>query len=90
MSKSESKETMEDESTAGSTSSGMVASGNPEAVATGMEWDAQQLAQAGGAVGALSAERGGEYELSAQINEGHDYAVRHTQATAAVRTLAIV
>lgn len=77
MSRPESKESMEDDASA-ATHSGMVSSGNPEAVATGMEWDAQQLAQQGGAVGALSAERGGDYELSAQINEGHDYAVRHT------------
>jgi len=53
-----------------SDSSGVLAAANLEAVATSMEWDAEQGRPGG---------RGGqaeEYELSAALNEGHEYAVR--------------
>lgn len=45
----------------------MIASGNMEAVATSMEWSAKE--RHGGGVSS-------DYQLAAQINEGHDYAVR--------------
>ena len=46
--------------------SGVIASSNLEALATGMEWDAEQEA----------GPRLEQYQLAAHINEGHDYAVR--------------
>jgi hypothetical protein len=55
-------------------SSGVVAATNLEAVATSMEWDAEEL---------LSGGMSDSYHLSVQLNEGHDYAVRDVSSCGA-------